>query len=171
MTADHARAIADYFATILDREGGNTVRVLRAVPNDRRDYKPDDKSRTAWELAKHIATSDLWFLDSVCDGLFAYDAETEKKISAGLETVADVVEFYTREFPKRIERLRQTPGEELAREVDFFGMEKGPSISYLGLANNHSIHHRGQLMTYLRAMGSKVPSIYGGSADEPFPGA
>ena len=30
-----------------------------------------------------------------------------------------------------------------------------------------SVHHRGQLSTYLRPMGSKVPSIYGGSADEP----
>ena len=29
------------------------------------------------------------------------------------------------------------------------------------------IHHRGQLSTYLRAMGSTVPQIYGPSADEP----
>ena len=36
--------------------------------------------------------------------------------------------------------------------------------------NNHSIHHRGQLSTYLRAMGGKCPSIYGGSADEPMAG-
>jgi uncharacterized damage-inducible protein DinB len=35
------------------------------------------------------------------------------------------------------------------------------------LMNNHSIHHRGQLATYLRPMGAKVPRIYGGSADEP----
>jgi len=28
-----------------------------------------------------------------------------------------------------------------------------------------AIHHRGQLSTYLRPMGSKVPSIYGPSAD------
>ena len=44
-------------------------------------------------------------------------------------------------------------------------MTKGPWISFLGIANNHGVHHLGQLMTYLRAMGSKVPSIYGGSAD------
>ena len=43
-----------------------------------------------------------------------------------------------------------------------------PNVTYLGFANNHGIHHRGQLAAYLRAMGSKVPSIYGGSADEPF---
>jgi hypothetical protein len=48
---------------------------------------------------------------------------------------------------------------------------KGPSIGFLGLVNNHGIHHRRQLMTYLRPMGSKVPPIYGGSADEPFQGA
>ena len=29
-----------------------------------------------------------------------------------------------------------------------------------------AIHHRGQLATYLRGMGAKVPSIYGPSADE-----
>ena len=28
------------------------------------------------------------------------------------------------------------------------------------------IHHRGQLTTYLRPMGGKVPSIYGPSADD-----
>ena len=145
--------------------------MLRAVPDDRRDYKPDEKSRTAWELATHLVGSDLWFLDSVCEAAFVYDPEVENKRTAGLNTINDVVEFYNRDDPKPIQRLRSTPGEQLAREVDFFGMTRGPSIWFLGLANNHGIHHRGQLMAYLRAMGSKVPSIYGGSADEPFQGA
>jgi uncharacterized damage-inducible protein DinB len=169
MTADHAKAIADYFAAMFDQECANTLKVLRAVPNDRRDYKPDEKSRTAWELATHLAGSDLWFLDSVCDAAFVYDPEVENKRTAGLDTIDDIVEFYKHEYQKRIQRLRSIPGEQLAKEVDFFGT-KGPSIWFLGLANNHGIHHRGQLMTYLRAMGSKVPSIYGGSADEPFRG-
>jgi hypothetical protein len=88
----------------------------------------------------------------------------------GQSTIDDIVEFYKREHPKRIQRHRSTPGEQLAKEVDFFGMTKGPSIWFLGLANNHGVHHRRQLTT-LRAMGSKVPSIYGGSADERFRGA
>jgi uncharacterized damage-inducible protein DinB len=171
MTADHAKAIADYFASMFDREFGHTVKVLRAVPDNRRDYKPDEKSRTAWELATHLVGSDLWFLDSVCDAVFVYDPEVENKRTAGLNTIDDVIEFYNREYPKRIQRLRSTPGEQLAKEVDFFGATRGPSISFLGLANNHGIHHRGQLMTYLRAMGSKVPAIYGASADEPYQSA
>ncbi len=30
-----------------------------------------------------------------------------------------------------------------------------------------AIHHRGQLSSYLRPMGGKVPAIYGPSADDP----
>ena len=41
------------------------------------------------------------------------------------------------------------------------------AVSFLGFANNHSIHHRGQLAACLRAHGAKVPAIYGASAGEP----
>ena len=166
MTADQAKAIAEYYANIMDNEGRTTTKVLKAVPDDRREYRPDEKSRTAWELAKHVATGDLWFIDSICDGAFVWDPEVEQKMTA-FQSMDDVVAFYKREFPKRIERLRTTAGEQLAQEVDFFGMLKQPAIMFLGMANNHGIHHRGQLAAYLRAMGSKVPSLYGGSADEP----
>ena len=46
---------------------------------------------------------------------------------------------------------------------------KLPSVSYVMFCNNHMIHHRGQLTTYIRPMGGKVPAMYGGSFDEKFP--
>jgi uncharacterized damage-inducible protein DinB len=167
MTPEQATFLAEFFAKILDQEGPTTTKVLKAVPDEKRDYRPDDKSRTAWDLAKHLATGDIWFLDSICDGAFVFDPDGEQKMTAGFTTMSDVVEFYKREFPKRVARLRSTPGAQLAKEIDFFGMMKQPAIAFIGFANNHGIHHRGQLAAYLRAMGSKVPSIYGGSADEP----
>src|SRR5262245_61079835 len=109
MTPDQARAIADYFADVFDEERVNTAKVLRAVPNDRCDYKPDEKARTAWELATHLVGSDLWFLDGVCDASFVYDPAVEEKRTAGLDTIDDVVQFYEREISKRIARLRSTP--------------------------------------------------------------
>jgi uncharacterized damage-inducible protein DinB len=45
-----------------------------------------------------------------------------------------------------------------------------PAAAFLIVANNHGVHHRGQLSSYLRAMGSKVPDMGGGSADEPMQG-
>jgi len=170
MDAQQAKFLADYFANLLETESKTTLRVLEAVPTERRDYKPDPKSRTAWELALHVASGDLWFIDSICDAAFNWDPEFEKRVTAGVSTTGEIVEMYKREYPKRIARLRSTPAAQLAKETDFFGMMKQPAVLFLGIANNHGIHHRGQLAAYLRAMGSKVPSMYGGSADEPMQG-
>jgi uncharacterized damage-inducible protein DinB len=48
---------------------------------------------------------------------------------------------------------------------------QAPAVTWLTMMNNHAVHHRGQLAAYLRPMGSKVPAIYGMSADEPMPAA
>ena len=63
---------------------------------------------------------------------------------------------------KQIEGLS---GEQLAKSIDFRGMFQMPAVSFLQLAQSHTVHHRGQLSTYLRPMGGKVPSIYGESYD------
>ena len=51
------------------------------------------------------------------------------------------------------------------RRVDFRGMFQRPAVMYLNFLLHHSIHHRGQLSTYLRPMGAKVPAMYGESYD------
>jgi uncharacterized damage-inducible protein DinB len=121
-------------------------------------------------VATHIATSDVWFLDSIINGSFTYDPEAAKKAEAQFAKVGDVVGFYEKTFPARLAELKALPADKLTRVVDFFGMMQMPAVAFLGFANNHSIHHRGQLAAYLRPMGSKVPAIYGGSADEPMQG-
>ena len=171
MNADQATFLTQFFANMLENECKTTAKVLAAVPDNRRDYKPDDKSRSAWELATHIALADIWFLDSIMNGKFEFEPDAETQAAAKFKTVNDVVEFYNREFPARVTQLRALPADRLTRVVDFFGMMQSPAAGYLGLANNHSIHHRGQLAAYLRAMGGKVPSIYGPTAEDPMPGA
>jgi len=167
MDAGQARFLVDTLAGSLEREFASTLKVLAAVKDDNRDYKPDAKSRSAWELATHIATSDVWFLDSIIQGGFKFDPEASAQAVAQFKSVSDVVEFYKKTFPAKLAELRGLSDDKLTRDVDFFGMMKMPAAAFLPLANNHSIHHRGQLAAYLRPMGSKVPAIYGGSADEP----
>ena len=70
MNADQATAIVQLLTGTIENEGSATRKVLAAVPNGNRDYKPDPKSRSAWELAVHLATSDIWFADSILDGKF-----------------------------------------------------------------------------------------------------
>jgi uncharacterized damage-inducible protein DinB len=164
MNAEHAKAAADVIATMWEREFPATCQVIAAVKDDNRNYKPDAKSRSAWELATHLATGDIWFIDSIIKGTFEWNPEEAKSADA-FTSVNDVVEFYKRTFPERLKSLRSLSGEKMAETIDFFGMMKMPRAQFVAFANNHSIHHRGQLAAYLRALGSKVPNIYGPSAD------
>jgi hypothetical protein len=48
---------------------------------------------------------------------------------------------------------------------EFFG-RRAPAVLWLVVFNNHMVHHRAQLTSYLRAAGGRVPAIYGPSADD-----
>ncbi len=171
MTPEQATFLAQQYVQLMQGEFPATCKVLAAVKDDNRNYKPDDKSRTAWEVATHLATADVWFLDSVITGQFAWDPEKVKQIEGQFSSVAEVVAFYEQAFPAKLKAVQAMAAGDLAKTISFFGMMEKPAAEFLGMANNHSVHHRGQLAGYLRAMGSKVPAIYGGSADEPMRGA
>jgi len=59
-------------------------------------------------------------------------------------------------------RLEKMSPDQLVKIIDFRGIRQLPAVAYL----MSGIHHRGQLSTYLRPMGTKVPSIYGMSYDD-----
>ncbi len=111
MNPEHAKAAADMMTSLWEGELAATSQVLAAVNDDKRDYKPDAKSRTAWELATHIATSDVWFLDSIINGKFEFDPEAAKQAEAQFKRVADVVEFYKKALPEKLQALRALPAE------------------------------------------------------------
>lgn len=161
MSPEQAKGISLFLLSALEQESTTTRKILAAVPEDKADYRPHPTNKSARELALHIATSDVWFLNGIASGNFPMEEGPQ------FTTVAEALAFYDREFPAGIEKVKQLSGEQLAGVVDFFGM-KFPNVVYLNFCQVHSIHHRGQLSSYLRPMGAKVPSIYGGSADEPF---
>ena len=165
MNPEHAKAAADLVATMWETEFPATCQVLAAVKDDARDYRPDPKSRSAWELATHLVTADVWFIESIVNGAFVWNPEAVKAAESQMQNVSGVVEFYKKMFPEKLATLRAVPPAKMAEVIDFFGFMKMPRAQFVAFANNHSIHHRGQLAAYLRAMGSKVPNIYGPSAD------
>jgi uncharacterized damage-inducible protein DinB len=171
MSAPTPEFALGYRAMMLDgvaREVEITKRVLAAIPEGKRDYRPDPHARTAWELAWHIANTDVQFMDGIAGLKFtmANPAETDKP-----KTVAELVDWYGRNMKRGADGVATLSAEQLLTPVNFMGAFNFPAVFYMAFLNNHSIHHRGELATYLRPMGSKVPSIYGGSYDEPFQAA
>jgi uncharacterized damage-inducible protein DinB len=161
MTPEQAKFLAASVGAQLQQEWKSTYKVIAAVPENKKNYKPDPNSRDAWFLAHHIATADVGFLQAVAANDFgAFKAETSAT------TISGLADWYKHEFPKALERVLQLDGTHLAKSVQAFGALNLPSAAYILFCNNHMVHHRGQLSTYLRAMGSKVPAIYGNSFDE-----
>jgi len=161
MTPEQAKFAAQLYAQGLENEFTITKRVIAAVPEAKKSFRPDEHARTAAELAAHLASADVWFLEGILKGEFV--PEPDKKFA----TVAEIVEYYDKEFPAALAKVKALPPERLAKTIAAFGMFNLPAAVYLAFVNNHSIHHRAQLATYLRPMGAKVPNIYGGSYDEP----
>ena len=160
MHADQAKAVAAVIGQGLQGEWMHTYKTINAVPDAKKDYKPEANSRTAWDLAHHIAICDVGFLHAVAANSFsAFPAKCDAK------SIAELADWYKQEMPKALERVLALDGTHLAQTVEAFGM-KLPSVNYLMFCNNHMIHHRGQLTTYIRPAGGKVPAMYGPSYDE-----
>jgi uncharacterized damage-inducible protein DinB len=112
----------------------------------------------------HTIEADIWFTEGISAGAFP---KTEGD-SPAPATVEEMTAKYESGMAAGMAKVKAMTGEQLAKPISFFGMMELPAVMYLQFLSNHSIHHRGQLSTYLRAMNAHVPSIYGGSADEPF---
>lgn len=153
--------LQDVLLGTVKNESRTTRKVLEAVPADRADYRPDPNSRSATDLVRHIAAADIRFLDTTINAEFP----TAALLPEHLKTSAEIAKWYADTFEERFGRLTQLKGEHLMRMTDFRGMFKLPAVAFVQVGMNHTIHHRGQLTSYLRSMGAKVPAIYGESFD------
>jgi uncharacterized damage-inducible protein DinB len=162
MTAENAMFLLHgVYLPILKKESQVTLKVMETVPADKSDHRPDPVSKSAIELVRHVAASDVRFLDAVIHGQFS----TAAVIPESANTPAEIVAWYEPRYAANLEQLKKMTGEQLIKIVDFRGMFQWPAVMFLTMGLHHTIHHRGQLSSYLRCMGAKVPSIYGESYD------
>jgi uncharacterized damage-inducible protein DinB len=159
---EHAMFLLQMTLPGLKNEHRTTKSVIAAIPLEKGDYRPDPCSKTALELAWHIAAAEHRFLAGVAVGGFDF---TPNNRPDSVRNSTDLANWYAESFAKDFERLTTLSGERLVKMIDFRGLFQLPAVAYLEVGLRHSIHHRGQLSTYLRPMGGKVPAIYGESYD------
>jgi len=152
------------FLKFWEKEGEATRKVLSRIPEGS-DYRPDPKSRTAREIAHLIVREEIALADGLEKGAFEWIEVPAPK------TMKDVLETYDRHHDEITRRLRAIDAARWDQNVPFI-YEGQEVMSVPGFENAWGflldmVHHRGQISTYLRPMGAKVPQIYGPSADEP----
>lgn len=159
---DQASFLLNVLLPGLKNEQRTTKAVIEAIPLDKGDYRPDAVSKTAMELAWHIAATEMRFMEAVAAGEFDLSPRPRPD---SIRTSADLAAWYSANFEPHFEKLTKLSNDQLLKIIDFRGLFQLPAVMYLGFIMNHSIHHRGQLSVYLRPMGGKVPAIYGESYD------
>lgn len=149
---------------IRQKEMELNLKVFKAFPKDKLDFKPHERSRTAGEIMAVFINEERANL-GIADGKVDFSKMPRDKFNS----LDDILKAYTKVHGEVDEKIKNLPEEAFNEQVDFAGMpmRRGDAFRSMGLDN---IHHRGQLSVYLRMAGGKVPSIYGPSADEPMQG-
>ena len=162
ITPEQATFLLQYQLPSVKNEHRTTAAVIAAIPNARGEYRPDPQSKTAVELAWHVVAAEHRFYGGIIAGAFDFNAIPRPEGGLTPETIS---KWYEASFAKNFDALTRLSGEQAAKILDFRGAFQLPAISFVDFSLRHAIHHRGQLSTYLRAMGGKVPAIYGESYD------
>jgi uncharacterized damage-inducible protein DinB len=140
-------------------ESKTTLKVLSRIPEGS-DYKPDPKSRTAREIAWQIVCEEKMIIDALESG------KAEWAPPPTPETMKAVVDVYGTQSADIARRFKALPPDRWNGNLEFFGQQRPASPMAWSFLFD-IVHHRGQISTYLRPMGSTVPQIYGPSGDEP----
>jgi uncharacterized damage-inducible protein DinB len=147
------------FTTFWTNESKTTGKVLARIPEGS-DYRPDPKSRTAQEIAWQIVCEEKMIIDALENG------KAEWSPPPMPATMKEVIDAYETQSARMAQRWQALPTARWEGTLEFFGSQRPASPMAWGFLFD-IVHHRGQITTYLRPMGSTVPQIYGPSADEP----
>lgn len=154
----------NFFFEKWDREAPKFDAVMDALPTDRLDYRPHPNSRSAAEMVTHLAREQEMLVRMIDDGRIDYK-------DSRAEDFGEMRALWTKSTAELRDRLKTLDEAGWNRPVRFY--REGKQINETTTSEMlwgfllDMIHHRGQLSTYIRPMGGKVPSIYGPSADAP----
>ena len=147
------------FTKFWEDEAKTTRKVISRIPEGS-DYRPDPKSRTASEIAWQIACEEKMLIDALETGKAEWNPTPAPK------SMKELSGAYDKQSEDIIRRFKALPADRWDGTMEFFGAQRPASPMAWSFLFD-IVHHRGQITTYLRPMGSTVPQIYGPSGDEP----
>jgi len=142
-----------------------TIEVFALLKSEHMPWKPVESALSIGEMLRHLWVSEEGVRRVALDGNFAY---YETRIPLGLGAVLGPVGSLEHELSE-IERVHLETLDAVARlRPDIFdeervnpplGFRRKVSVILFGI-NDHEVHHRAQLMTCLRILGSPAPEPF-----------
>jgi uncharacterized damage-inducible protein DinB len=139
------------------------VGVFEAAPADQLAFRPHPRSRSAYELIGHLIGHEQDLVELADTGHINHRMQVPfTTLQEGLAAYRQAHETLEQQLREMNDAAWESPGQFL---VDGKVIYEYPRRDLAWMMLFDGLHHRGQLSTYLRPMGGKVPSIYGPSAD------
>lgn len=152
------------FLNVWDHEAKNTASLLRSLPANQYDFRPDPGGRSLGELAWHLAEVDAYIPFGIEQGDFNFSSRP-----SGIErpkTIEALALGYERVHAEAAQRIRKLAAADFDRKMRFFDNDLAIREILWSALVMHSIHHRGQLSVLCRLAGGVAPGLYGPNREE-----
>ena len=151
------------FSRVWQIETRSTLELLRALPGDSYDVRPDPGGRSIGELAWHLAEVDAYVTFAIERGTFAFDQKPPNiQRPRTIEALAPAFEVVHADAVARVARLSDA---DLDRSIENVDGETIRDLLWRKLLL-HAVHHRGQLTLLCRLAGGVPPRLYGPTREE-----
>ncbi len=148
-----------------EKETEGTLALMRALPADRYDHRPDPGGRSIGELAWHLAEIDAYGSLGIEQGEFKFPvkpAHIERPRT--IDALPPAFRIVHEDAVARISRLQAA---DLDREIRYADGELWSIRSLLWRKLlMHAVHHRGQLTLLCRLAGGVPPGLFGHTREE-----
>ena len=160
----------EFFIRRWNQEYPAFVDVCKALPADKLDYRPHPNSRSAGELVALIASVEQSCCELCSTGKTSYASGLQWHPATAFTPLSEMIAAYEDRHRQLATLLNAMEDVVWNRQAWLMHgktelLLKDTVGGLLWLALFDAVHHRGQLSTYIRPMGGKVPSIYGPSGD------
>ncbi len=163
--------LKDFLLEQLEREVATSRKILERVPEGQNSWKPHERSMELGYLAALVATMPGWPAFMISKDEIDIGGAEQNLRTSPVESRAELLRLLDDGLAQSRDAFHDTTEEHLQRtwrmKMGEQVMAEGPRYKMIADgALSHMAHHRGQLSVYLRLIESKIPAMYGPSADE-----
>jgi len=162
----------EFFVQRWEAEYPAFIDVCAALPPSKLDYRPHPASRSAGELVALLVSVEQSCVELCNVGRSSYSNGMRWHPMTGFTSLDQMLAAYAEHHHALAHVLNGLDDATWNYQAWLMRGEqeiilKDTLGGVLWIALFDAVHHRGQLTTYIRPMGGKVPSVYGPSGDAP----
>jgi len=137
-----------------DKAQEATLKLIKMIPEDKIDFKPQEKGFTLKELVHHMYSAEEVCIGAIVDrGEVKFeDFENLKTTAEDIKTVDELYSYAEKVHNEAKAKLEKLGKEDFLKTINsFFGPL--PLFAFLNGIFMHFAHHRGQIYVFIRMCG------------------